>query len=227
MFLELTKENWNNLHYKIQEDQKDYDYIDKDDLLIYIYGYPFDVKTETWISSLDIYRSYKKDRFSFIEHIDGLYCILILDKDKNECNIIMDRYGVYSLFYLKNESQILISDNISEIVQNMSIIKLNSQSIIEYLNFGQKIGRKTHIEKINEFQYGRIYHINKDLVISEKIYWQYIQRFKEETLTDEQYKRIFNRHVHTAMNLEKKNIITTHWRFRYSNYFFCMYTRKK
>lgn len=204
MYLKLTTDNWDRLRFTIRDKQKDYDSIEKDKISIFIYGYPFNVSTGKWISSNDVYQLYLGKELNFIEYVEGVYAIIIFDKIKEECFIIIDRYGVYSLFYLRNNSYVILSDNINEIITLMPHIKLNQQSIIEYLNFGFKLGNKTHIGNIYEFESSKIYQINKKLEMKGKIYWKFLAKSKEDKIKKENFREIFNAHIKTAMNLEKK-----------------------
>jgi len=210
MFLKLTTINWDQCKFVVNKKQKDYDYFEKSNLIIFIYGYPFNSSTNHWISSNDVYQMYLKSKFDFIENIEGIYSILIFDKIKNKYFLITDRYGIYNLFYLKNNKHIIISDTIDEIINHMQQIKLNKGSIIEYLNFGFKLGNKTHIEGIYEFESSAIYQINKELEIAEEFYWNILDLTEKDKLTNEKFQTIFNEHVLTAMTLsEKKSLPLT------------------
>ena len=203
MFIKLTADNWDRVRFTIRNNQKDYGFIEKDKISIFIYGYPFSISKGKWISSNDVYQLHSGKELNFIEDIEGLYSIIILDKIKEECFIIIDRYGVYSMFYSKNDSYFILSDTISDITNLTTNIKLNQQSIIEYLNFGFKLGNKTHVENIYEFESSKIYQINKNLEMTEKIYWKFLAKPKVER-EKETFREFFNAHNKTAVNLEKK-----------------------
>lgn len=204
MYLKLTTTNWGKLQFVIKEKQKDYDFFEKDDISIFVYGYPFHASMSSWVSANDIYQLYLKKELNFIEELEGIYAIVIIDKMKEDCFVIIDRYGIYSLFYSKNNNHLILSDNISEIITHIPDIKLNQKSIIEYLNFGFKLGKKTHIEDIYEFESSTMYRINKRLQITEETYWNYLDKSNEERITNENFREIFNAHIMNAMILEKK-----------------------
>jgi len=188
MYLKLTTLDWDQSKFVINSKQKDYDYIEIDNIIIFIYGYPFNSSTNSWISSNDVYQIYLRNELDFIEDIEGIYSILIFDKIKNKCFLITDRYGVYSLFYLKDHNHIIISDTIGEIINHMQYIKLNKESIIEYLNFGYKLGNKTHIKDIYEFEASTIYQIDKELKMTEKFYWNILDRTEKDKITNEEFR---------------------------------------
>ena len=204
MYLRITTANWDSPKFAISDKQKDYDYIEKDNINVFIYGYPFNGPTNSWLSSNDVCQLYLRNELDFIEDIEGVYTILIFDKIKEKCYLITDRYGIYKLFYFKNHEHIIISDTLSEIINHMPYIKLNKESIIEYLNFGFKLGNKTHIEDIYEFESSTIYQINKELEMSEECYWNLLDKTEEDKITNDDFRKIFNAHIMTAMCLSKK-----------------------
>ena len=204
MYLKLMAANWDGLTFVVRDNQKDYDYLEKDGIDIFIYGYPFDGSTNSWISANDVYRLYSRGRLDFVKDIEGVYSIVILDKKEGKCFVIVDRYGIYSLFYLKNDKHVILSDSISEIIPFIPHLKLNQESIIEYLTFGFKLGNKTHIRGIYEFESATIYKINNELEIAGNIYWNFLGKPKRDTMTREDFVKTFNVHIMTAMGLEKK-----------------------
>jgi len=204
MYLKLTTSNWENTNIVINKKQKDYDYFKKDEIIIFVYGYPFDPSRSSWISANDICKLFLEKKLNFADEIEGVYSIIILDREKRNCHIIIDRYGVYSLFYTNNKSGIIISDKISEIVNHFSKIKLNQTSIIEYLTLGFKLGDKTHIDGIYDFESSKIYQINKNIEMKEKTYWNFFGASGINLISKEDFRKIFNKHIMNALKLEKK-----------------------
>ena len=80
MYLRLNAANWDDSEFGITHEQTDYDLLDKGDINVYIYGYPFDSSSDTWISSTDVYQAYLRDKLRFIADIEGIYTIIIFDK---------------------------------------------------------------------------------------------------------------------------------------------------
>ena len=204
MYLKLTKTDWDSIRFVVTCRQKDYQYLEKEKTSIFIYGYPFNYSTNSWISASDVYNLYLRGELSFIDKIEGVYTIVILDKIKKKCFIIVDRYGIYTLFYSRNDDYIILSDVISDIATHMSSVRLNKQSILEYINFGFKLGNKTHIEYVYEFEASRIYEISQELKITEKPYWELQGDLEKAKITQEEFLTIFNAHIAAAMNLSEK-----------------------
>ena len=204
MYLELKAGNWDAAKFVITKKQKDYDYLGKGSRDVFVYGYPFDDSTAKWISAGNVHQLYSKAGLSFAKDIEGIYTIVILDRERKECSIIVDRYGVYSLFYSKNRDHIILSDAIGEIIARMPEIQLNRESIIEYLAFGFKLGNKTHIVDVHEFEASTIHRIDEALDISEQIYWELLGELVENRIPREDFRKVFNAHVMTATSLARR-----------------------
>ena len=204
MHLTLTTANWDRVGFVITAKQKDYDYVEKDDVSVFIYGYPFNDFTISWISAEDVYQLYSRDELHFVNDIEGLYTIVILDKVEGKCYVITDRYGVYSLFYCEVPSHVVLADTVSEIAAQMSRVKLNHQSVIEYLHLGLRLGNKTHIEDIYEFRPSTICEINRDLQMTQRRYWTLLGRPESDRIIEEDFREAFDAHIMTAMSLEQR-----------------------
>ncbi len=205
MYLKLARKNWEVNEFKINKRQKDYNFFDKANVSVFIYGYPFNDIKKCWVSANDVWNLYLKDELNFIHNIEGVYGIIILDRKRRKCFVIIDRYGVYSLFYFKDSNYFIISDTISEIVAFMPNVKLNKDSIIEYLFLGYciKLGNKTHIEQIYEFEGAVIYKIDETLNMKQEIYWNFLCNSRKR-LNMENFRKLFNLYISTALNLENK-----------------------
>ena len=164
---------------------------------IYIYGYPFHCRLKRWVHPKDINEWIQNDNFDFLSEIDGIYTILILGL-KNY--VITDRYGVYTLFYKKTNNSIIISDSIHKILDCSLNYELNNDSVYEFLNFGFKIGNKTLIKDIYEFEGAFIYSFTNDLIIKSEKYWNIFDN--QDLMSKEKFRLCFNKRVKLASKLE-------------------------
>jgi hypothetical protein len=203
MYLKLTHTNWEKPEIVFPQMQKDYGFFEAENISVFIYGYPYNSDSVNWVTANVVWKQYKSNDLKFIDEIDGVYAIVILDKTKDDCKIIIDRYGIYSLFYYNESDFLIISDRIREIIAQLQEIELDKQSIIEYLCIGFKIGNKTHIKGIYEFEFGRIYTIHRDLGISEKLYWDWRCTVKPESekASEEEIRTAFNKHILIGLKL--------------------------
>jgi len=106
------------------------------------------------------------------------------------------------LFHHKAKNFISISDNIKEIINNLEVVELNQQSILEYLNFGYKIGNKTHIKEIYEYEAANKYEVDTNLIIKGQNYWNLLE--KNEKISNEKFRELFNNQHKKALNLGGK-----------------------
>jgi len=206
MYLKINHLDLENSTINIQKTQKDYDFYQKDDIIIFIYGYPYG--NSKWVKSEDIHKLYNNEQLNFINALEGVYSIIILDKKRDKYYVITDRYGIYTLFYFKNEKFIILSDEINTIINFMDKIKLNENRIIEHLTFGyvSRMGNETYIKRINEFRGARIYVINDDLTFAEKVYWKYPS--DSGNGNKDNFLKIFNSHILDGFKLENNKILT-------------------
>lgn len=183
--------------------QKDYDHFQNSEVEVFIYGYPYDEAKAVWLSAADLCQLYSRQGTKFAGEIEGYYTILILDQAEEKCLVITDRYGIYNLFFFASPDAIIISDNIGEIVSHLPSVKLNRQSIMEFLNFGFVLGTKTHIKGIEKFKPATIYAVTNGLILSEETYWQYFSG-KERGETKAGLRDLFNSHISTGLKLEER-----------------------
>ncbi|KKM92294.1 hypothetical protein LCGC14_1219820, partial [marine sediment metagenome] len=210
MYLEIFDFDFEDSEMFISEKQNDYDFFSNDDVDIFVYGYPFLALDSEWVKSEDIYGWYINDKtneLQFVNDLEGVYSIIILDRELDVCYIITDRYGVYTLFYYRKNGSFIISDKIDSILKFMRRIEIDKKSILEYLTFGymNRIGNKTHIKGINEFEGANIYTINNGNISYEN-YWKYPNLNME--VSNVSFLKEFNSHIQTGFNLEKEKILT-------------------
>ena len=191
MKITIQKQNFSEIKIDFNEKQKDYNIYEDENITTFIYGYPYSFETGKWIYAENIKNDFLSKQFDFIKEIDGFYSIIIIDKKENKIYNITDRYGVYTLFYSKLKDQILISDDIKEITNSFENIELDKQSIFEYLNFGYRIGNKTKIKNIFEFEGANKYTINNSIELEKEEYWHLLDAQKE--ISDESFYKLFNK----------------------------------
>jgi hypothetical protein len=198
--------DFQNISFDLQSHQKDYDFKEIQNVLIFIFGYPVDFSKNQWASPDSIYKEYCQNRWDFMDAMDGAFSILIVDKNRKKTHIITDPVGIYTLFYYQDKQQLVISDRILEIKKRVKNVQLNSASILEYLNLCFKIGRKTHFINIYEFEPARIYSISEDFEMAEKNYWNLFEKKSDEKIGKEKFRELFNTKLQAVTNLEQ-NII--------------------
>ena len=204
MFVKLPKNNFANIKIDFNKEQKDYDIFENENTIVFVYGYPYSVNSDNWVGAEDVFNLYLNEKLDFTDQIDGLYSIIIIDKTQNKSYIITDRYGVYSFFYYKCEDYFLISDNIQKIITSLGSAELNHESIIEYLNFGYRIGNKTHIKGIFQFEGAQKYEVDINLIEKKQTYWNLLELAESNKISNEKFREIFNSYHQKALNISDK-----------------------
>lgn len=153
--------------------QKDLNIFHTESIQVIVYGYPYFCNEDKWLTAKDAFVYYQAKNEQFVHEIDGIYSIIIIDKSSHTCKIITDRYGVYTMFYGSTElNNLLITDNLEEFANELKEIEVETKSVIEYLNYGIKLGNKTHLSNVKKFEGASNYSINNNLKIGCEKYWE-------------------------------------------------------
>lgn len=205
MLLKLKTGQLNKASPGVIDDQIDYDYLEKETLKIFIYGYPRDTLNHHWVTASNIYENYQQKGLDFIHDIDGIYSIVIIEK--NKCYVIVDRYGIYTLFYRHTLEYWLLSDTLDEILNVSGYPEINESFVIEYMNFGFKLGNKTEFKDIYEFEAGKIYIIDNQLNMTKKTYWAYRDPARIMKIDYEAFRTVFNTSLVNGTQNDKKIVL--------------------
>lgn len=206
MLLELKKNSLANVKLVQPAGWKCYNTADVGAFSVFIYGYPYNDDRQQLMTAQDICRHLMTGNFDPAS-LEGMYTIIIIERKEKTVRIITDRYGMFRLFYALDQDRLLLSDNISEIVASLPKIKLNRQSIIEFLSFGFKLGNKTHIEGINEFEAATVTTISDGLESKKNVYWNYLEQAKAPPKSFEELRQMYNKHIALAFQLGQRPVL--------------------
>ena len=206
MIFKITKD-FSKSELLIKNEQVDYHSFRKDNVLLFIYGHPIDFRKKTWAVPELIYDYYQKGNWNFIDSIDGVFSIIILDSDKNKLFVITDRIGIYTMFYYQDAENFFITDNLKELKQECGDFNLNMTSIIELLNLGFKIGNKTLFENIFEFEPARIYEFDNQFNKQISEYWSVFDLKQEDKLSIEEFRNLYNHNLDIISDLEEEILL--------------------
>lgn len=167
-------------------------------LSVLVVGFPYVTESSSWAGAKAIALKYLKESFAFIDSIDGIFYILILDKLENRVHLIPDALGFYSCYtYLDSESgQLKVSDYIAELP--IQKCREDSSSFLQLLHFNFILGEDTLYKEVKKLRGGYVYSIDNQLEISKKKYWQYGNK---ETSTPADYKIAFRNSITSAFEL--------------------------
>jgi len=183
------------------ESRVDFDMCRDSQACIFIYGHPFDPVSKEWTNAESVLKSFRRKKLDFVSGLEGVYTIVLQDIVRKRSFVVTDRYGIYSLFFSRGRDALIVSDDLLELAGAIPKVELNEQSVIEYLHLGFKLGTKTLLENVNEFDSGRIYEIGVGLEIAESAYWSFAAGPTDDKMTKEDFRQTFNSHVDVAMEL--------------------------
>jgi len=208
MHLTIKREQIGQAKFVFENERRnDYDHTEADGVEVFVYGYPYHNINKTWISARQVSHYYLQNEFDFVTDVEGSYAIIILDRQKGKCLVIIDRCGIYNFLYTKHGETLTISDNMGELLTELPKVRVNRRSLLEFLNFNFVCGDKTHIEGVYQFKPATVHTISSGLHITENSYWQYITQEDGEfskALSKEELRDLFNQNILTAFQLGEK-----------------------
>jgi asparagine synthetase B (glutamine-hydrolysing) len=168
-----------------------------------VVGYPYDRKRVEWLTAGDIHRRYLENGAVFTDDLEGSYAVLILDRNKQRCFVIIDPYKIFTLFHATlPDGRMIISDGIPEIARHLRDVQINKTAALEFFNFGFMLGNKTLVEGVSTFGPGRIYTIDDGLAIGEESYWTFLGG--EGGATANELIDAFNKHIARGLELSDR-----------------------
>lgn len=107
----------------------------------------------------DLYNKYKN---KINNYIDGLYSLIIYDKNINKLYVYKDYFGSnHNIYYYKNNNKIIISNKLKSIIKNnKNNWKFNKNSIKDFLFYGYIPNKNTLVKDIYKIPGKRNLEIN-------------------------------------------------------------------
>ena len=143
--------------------------------------------------------------FQNIPYYNGCFNIVILYHA--ELIVINDRWGIFPLFYYKNQDKIVISDVWKHLIP-YSGSKIRKDSTYESLCFGYVLGEKTMIDKVFEFNphsYYRIWFENQKMKLKTISYWYLEHNFSGKSRSPEEFKELWESRMKIFADFIKRN----------------------
>lgn len=153
---------------------KDNDFFESNDkkILVLFSGYLLDQKTDKR-SAEEVFLLFKKNGKKFVNKLNGIFNILIYEKEKNILTIINDRYGVLPLYYYHDESKFIFASEVKSVTALKGIDKqIDWSAWSDYFSFRYLLGDKTFFKKIKSLPNASILEI-RDNKINLNKYWDY------------------------------------------------------
>ena len=101
---------------------------------------------------IDIKYLYNKYKTNINNYIDGVYSLIIFDKNINKVFIYKDYFGSnHNIFYYSNDKEIVISNKLKKIlINNKNNWTLDDQGINQFLYYGYIITNNTLVKNISK-----------------------------------------------------------------------------
>ena len=125
-------------------------------------GYKFDTNSDTEV----VLKAYDYYKYRFVDQLNGIFAIAIVNNDTNELILARDYFGVKPLHYYKNNIFVFSSEQkgIFEFLKHNNIeYNFNNEAIKEFLVHGYIVKNKI-IENIFEVECGTVISINNNVI---------------------------------------------------------------
>lgn len=134
-----------------------YNYIELREELIKL-GLSFRSKTDTEV----VLKSYIQWGESCLDKFNGMFALVIYDKDKNNIFGARDRFGIKPFYYYRDDRQFIFASEIPPILATGQVKATpNDQVIFDYLVFNRTDQtEQTFFEGIKKLQHGHCFNIN-------------------------------------------------------------------
>ncbi len=211
MYLKINR-NFQESEFGEYSNSNDYDLFEKDGISVFIYGYPYTTfQFTSWMTAKQFWIKYNIEGPEYItelegiSELEGIFSIIILDKNIEKCFVIIDRWGIYTCFHYISYDFLIISDKIETIFKFMENIEINKKSVVEMLTLGFRIGNETQIKYIHSFEAGHIYDFNIDK--STTYEYQNLNVINQE-FDKHEFLKLYRNHISTLLELDNKPILT-------------------
>lgn len=131
---------------------------------------------------------YQKYGLDFVNHLRGMFAIVIWDKNKKEIIAVRDRMGKKPLYFSKGENGLVLSSEIKTITKYfLTNFSYNNLEITNALKYSYPLSSdKTIISEVDKIQPGEIVVFKGDSVKKEK-YWD-VQEERNITTSGDYFK---------------------------------------
>lgn len=93
--------------------------------------------------------------------LNGIFAISIFDKKRNELILVRDQFGVKPLYYYCDADQFVFSSESKSIVElQKKNLSINSEGLVNYLNFLWSPGEDTAYKEINKLPAGHLIRLD-------------------------------------------------------------------
>ncbi|MGE3317818.1 MAG: N-acetylglutaminylglutamine amidotransferase [Candidatus Berkiella sp.] len=160
-------------------------------------GYRFFSKTDTEI----IIKAYHAWGKQCVEHFNGMFAIVIWDREKNEFVLFRDRLGIKPIYYTMNNHFFRFASTLPALLKGGEIeTSINPESLHYYLMFHVVPEHLTLLKGVKKLKPATVMTISSDRTVEEYTYWD------SKIVSGEVQNKTEDEWVHDFSNLLKKSI---------------------
>ncbi|MGV8124322.1 MAG: asparagine synthase (glutamine-hydrolyzing) [Candidatus Xenobiia bacterium LiM19] len=130
-----------------------------------------------------LYEEYGEE---FLQHLEGMFAIVLWDEKRKILYLARDRFGIKPLYYYNKNSHLIFASEIKPILHFPSVSReFSDDALSQYVSYGYTLAPHTIFKDIKKVLPGHYFTITKDTIIDKK-YWdlnapQYSESTLEET----------------------------------------------
>ena len=161
------------------------------------------LSTRTQSDTEVLIEAFERYGTAFVEKLNGMFCIAILDKQTQQFYLFRDRLGIKPLYYYCKDGLLLFSSELKGLthtLQNLGLsTAINKQAIANFLHLGYIPEHQSIFQNVQKFPKGALgVYTNSQLTI--KHYWkaeEKVTSYKEQDFTSA--KATLQQHLHTSI----------------------------
>lgn len=163
-----------------------------------------DIKSDTDV----ILNLYLKFGLKFLSKINGMFSIVIYDKNKKFFYLIRDRFGIKPLYYYYDKASLIYSSEIFPIKKIIKNCEIDNQSVSNFLTLGYIFNKeKTIYQNIFKILPGQIIELNlKKFKLTKKFWWNFKPKNKEKINKKNYLKYAENQLLKTVKSWTKSDV---------------------
>lgn len=160
---------------------------------------------------IEIMKEYESNGKIEIEGLHGEYNLVLFDAKNEKLNIANDRWGFRELFYYYNDEIFIFASEVKGILQYGRLERrINTQSMMDFLNYGYVIGDRSLIEGINLLPPASFISVNRQAFIKKSLDFKFQVNLPEDNFDDyvDKTYSLLNMAVQRRINGRKKIAVT-------------------
>ena len=159
----------------------------------------FSITARTDLDTEILLEVINKNGLNFINHIKGMFAILVYDTKTKNIHLFRDPSGQKHLYYYVKENNLIICSEIKPIINILENFHYDDKNLISSLIIGYPIDKFTLFKNINKVLPGQHLIINQKKQIHKNLFKQYTENFDGESPAD-----VINRTVCNHLQTKKK-----------------------